>query len=115
MEIETAIFSPDIVKKRETILGNSLESKIIGLYGHGMSFRDISAHIKDLYDTDISAGTLSSITDKIIPLVKEWQVRPLEEIYCIVWLDAMHYKVKQEGRVQSRCVHKHPGITTEGR
>ncbi len=80
-----------------------------------MSFRDISAHIKDLYDTDISAGTLSSITDKIIPLVKEWQVRPLEEIYCIVWLDAMHYKVKQEGRVQSRCVYNILGITTEGK
>ena len=108
-------FSPDIVKKRETILANSLESKIIGLYGHGMSFRDISAHIKDLYDTDISAGTLSTITDKVIPLVKEWQVRPLEEIYCIVWLDAMHYKVKQEGRVQSRCVYNILGITTEGK
>ena len=108
-------FSPDIVKKRETILANSLESKIIGMYGLGMSFRDISAHIKDMYDTDISAGTLSTITDKVIPLVKEWQVRPLEEIYCIVWLDGMHYKVKQEGRVQSRCVYNILGITTEGR
>ncbi len=81
-------FSPEIVKKRETILANSLESKIIGMYGLGMSFRDISAHIKDMYDTDISAGTLSAITDKVIPLVKEWQVRPLEDTYCIVWLDA---------------------------
>lgn len=108
-------FSPEIVKKRETILANSLEPKIIGLYGHGMSFRDISAHIKDLYDTDVSAGTLSAITDKVIPLVKEWQVRPLEETYCIVWLDGMHYKVKQEGRVQSRCVYNILGITTEGR
>jgi transposase-like protein len=108
-------FLPEIVKKRETILANSLESKIIGMYGLGMSFRDISAHIKDMYDTDISAGTLSAITDKVIPLVKEWQVRPLEEIYCIVWLDGMHYKVKQEGRVQSRCVYNILGITTEGR
>ncbi len=108
-------FSPELVKKRETILANSLESKIIGLYGHGMSFRDISAHIKDMYDTDISAGTLSTITDKIIPLVKEWQVRPLEDTYCIVWLDGMHYKVKQEGRVQSRCVYNILGITTEGK
>jgi len=82
-------FSPEIVKKRETILANSLESKIIGMYGLGMSFRDISAHIKDMYDTDISAGTLSAITDKVIPLVKEWQVRPLEDTYCIVWLDGM--------------------------
>lgn len=108
-------FSPELVKKRETILANSLESKIIGLYGHGMSFRDISAHIKDMYDTDISASTLSTITDKVIPLVKEWQVRPLEDTYCIVWLDGMHYKVKQEGRVQSRCVYNILGITTEGR
>jgi transposase-like protein len=108
-------FSPEIVKKRETILANSLESKIIGMYGLGMSFRDISAHIKDMYDTDISASTLSAITDKVIPLVKEWQVRPLEDIYCIVWLDGMHYKVKQDGRVQSRCVYNILGITTEGR
>ena len=108
-------FSPEIVKKRETILANSLESKIIGMYGLGMSFRDISAHIKDMYDTDISASTLSAITDKVIPLVKEWQVRPLEDTYCIVWLDGMHYKVKQEGRVQSRCVYNILGITTEGR
>jgi transposase-like protein len=108
-------FSPELVKKRETILANSLEPKIIGLYGHGMCFRDISTHIKDLYDTDISAGTLSAITDKIIPLVKEWQIRPLEETYCIVWLDGMHYKVKQEGRAQSRCVYNILGITIEGR
>jgi transposase-like protein len=108
-------FSPEIVKKRETILANSLESKIIGMYGLGMSFRDISAHIKDMYDTDISASTLSAITDKVIPLVKEWQVRPLEDTYCIVWLDGMHYKVKQEGRIQSRCVYNILGITTEGR
>jgi putative transposase len=108
-------FSPEIVKKRETILANTLESKIIGMYGLGMSFRDISAHIKDMYDTDISASTLSAITDKVIPLVKEWQVRPLEDTYCIVWLDGMHYKVKQDGRIQSRCVYNILGITTEGR
>ncbi|MEJ7830799.1 MAG: IS256 family transposase [Segetibacter sp.] len=108
-------FSPDIVKKRETILATSLESKIIGMYGLGMSLRDISTHIKDMYDTDISAATLSAITDKIIPLVKEWQVRPLDPLYCMVWLDAMHYKVKEEGRVVTRCVYNILGITTDGR
>ena len=108
-------FAPQIVRKRETILAESLETKIIALYGRGMSFRDISAHIKDMYDTDISATTLSSITDKVIPLVKEWQARPLEALYCMVWLDGMHYKVKQEGRVQSRCVYNILGITVEGR
>lgn len=108
-------FEPEMVKKRETIMAQSLEDKIIGLYGLGTSLRDISAHIKDTYDTDISAATLSAITDKVIPLVKEWQQRPLEALYCIVWLDAMYYKVKDEGRTQTRCVYNILGINTEGR
>lgn len=108
-------FEPEIVKKRETIMAASLEDKIIGLYGLGTSLRDISAHIKETYDTDISAATLSSITDKVIPLVKEWQQRPLESLYCIVWLDAMHYKVKEEGRTQTRCVYNVLGINKDGR
>ncbi len=108
-------FSPDIVKKRETILATSLESKIIFMYGLGMSLRDISAHIKDMYDTEVSAATLSAITDRVIPMVKEWQSRPLDSLYCMVWLDAMHYKVKEEGRVITRCVYNILGITTEGK
>jgi len=108
-------FEPEIVKKRETIMAQSLEDKIIGLYGLGTSLRDISAHIKETYDTDISAATLSTITDKVIPLVKEWQQRPLESLYCIVWLDAMYYKIKEEGRTQTRCVYNILGINAEGR
>jgi putative transposase len=107
-------FEPEIVKKRETIMAQSLEDKIIGLYGLGMSLRDISNHIKETYDTDISAATLSSITDKVIPLVKEWQQRPLESLYCIVWLDAMYYKVKEDGRTQTRCVYNILGINKDG-
>lgn len=110
-----ASFEPQIIKKRETILAESLESKIISMYGHGMSLRDISTHIRDMYDTEISATTLSSITDKVIPLVKEWQARPLEPLYCIIWLDAMFYKVKEEGKVVSRCVYNILGINPEGR
>ena len=108
-------FEPEIVKKRETILADNLESKIIGLYGLGMSLRDISGHIKEMYDTEISATTLSGITDRIIPQIKEWQSRPLEEVYCIVWMDAMHYKVKEDGRVTSRAVYNILGITQEGK
>jgi len=111
----TSSFEPQIVKKRETILAESLENKILGLYGHGMSLRDISTHIRDMYDTEISAATLSAITDRIIPVVREWQARPLESIYCIVWLDAMYYKVKDEGRVVTRCVYNILGINVEGR
>jgi transposase-like protein len=73
-------FEPEMVKKRETIMAQSLEDKIIGLYGLGMSLRDISAHIKETCNTDISATTLSAITDKVIPLIKEWQQRPLESL-----------------------------------
>ena len=107
-------FEPEIVKKRETIMAQTLEDKIIGLYSLGTSLRDISAHIKETYDTDISAATLSAITDKVIPLVKEWQQRPLEDLYCIVWLDAMFYKVKEDGRTQTRCVYNILGINKEG-
>jgi putative transposase len=108
-------FEPQIVRKRETILAESLEDKIIALYGLGMSLRDISAHIKDMYDTDISATTLSTIIDKIIPLVIEWQQRPLESTYCIVWLDAMYYKVKEDGKFLTRCVYNILGINGEGK
>lgn len=108
-------FEPEIVRKRETILAESLEERILGLYSLGTSLRDISAHIKETYDTDVSAATLSSITDKVIPLVKEWQQRPLETLYCIVWLDAMFYKVKEEGRTQTRCVYNILGINPEGK
>lgn len=108
-------FEPEIVKKRETILADSLQDRIIGMYGLGMSFRDISKHIEEMYDMRISHDTLSSITERILPLVKEWQSRPLEQLYCIVWLDAMHYKVKDQGKTQSRAVYNVLGITQEGR
>lgn len=120
LEIETSrdrngSFEPTIIKKRETILAESLQDKIIGLYGMGMSYRDISQHIEEMYDMDISHDTLSSITDRIIPQVKEWQSRPLEPIYAIVWLDAMHYKVRDGGVVKNRAVYNILGINLEGK
>jgi transposase-like protein len=108
-------FSPEIVKKRETILADNLSTKIIGLYGMGMSLRDISSHIEDMYDVSISHTTLSEITDRIIPKVKEWQCRPLDSMYTIVWLDAMHYKVKDGGKAVSRAVYNVLAIDKEGR
>jgi transposase-like protein len=108
-------FNPQIVKKRETILADNLAPQIIGLYGKGMSLRDITSHIKEMYDVEISAMTLSEITDRVIPQVKEWQNRPLDEVYPIIWLDAMHYKVRDGGRVVSRAVYNILAITKEGR
>jgi putative transposase len=108
-------FQPELVKKRQSILADNLSDKIIGLYGLGMSYRDISSHIKEMYDTDISHTVLSQITDRIIPDVKAWQNRPLESLYCIVWLDAMHYKVKVDGKIQHKALYNILGINTEGR
>src|SRR5690606_23558596 len=107
-------FEPSIVKKRQTILADQLSDKIIGLYGLGMSYRDISSHIKEMYDTEISHTVLSQITDRIIPEVKAWQNRPLEPMYCIVWLDAMHYKVKVDGRVEHKALYNILGVTKDG-
>jgi transposase-like protein len=108
-------FEPQLVKKRETVLADNLAPKIIGLYGLGMSFRDMRSHIKEMYDVEISHSTLSEITDRVIPQVKAWQCRPLESLYTIVWLDAMHYKVRDEGRVVSRAVYNVLAINKEGR
>lgn len=118
-EIETpqdrhSNFEPQVIKKRETVLADNLQDKIIGLYGLGMSLRDISSHIKEMYDTDISHTLLSQITDRIIPEVKAWQNRPLESVYCIVWLDAMHYKVRSEGKVEHRALYNVLGINASG-
>ena len=109
-------FEPEIVKKRQTILADSLESKILGLYGLGMSLRDIAAHIKEMYDSDISHTVLSEITDRVIPAIRLWQAHELEDVYTIVWLDAMYYKVKdQSGHVVTRCLYNILGINLEGR
>lgn len=107
-------FDPQLIRKRETILADSLQDKIIGLYGLGMSLRDISAHIREMYDTELSHTVLSQITDRIIPEVKAWQSRPLEPVYCIVWLDAMHYKVRTEGRVEHKALYNILGINRDG-
>ena len=107
-------FEPQVVGKRQVVISEQLEEKVISLYGLGMSMRDISAHIEELYGFELSAQTLSSITDKIIPLVKEWQSRPLEGVYAFLWLDAMYYKVREEGKVVTRCLYNVLGVTTSG-
>lgn len=107
-------FDPQLIKKRQTILADSLESKILGLYGRGMSLRDISAQIEEMYDMKISHNVLSEITDRVLPKVKAWQNRPLAPMYTIVWLDAMFYKVRHQGQVQSRALYNIMGINKDG-
>jgi len=98
-------FEPVIVKKRQVSLGKGLDEKILSMYGRGMSYEDIRCHLADLYGLEISKGQLSHITDRVLPLVDEWRTRPLEEVYPLVWMDAIHYKVRHEGRIESRAVY----------
>lgn len=107
-------FEPQLVRKRETVLAENLAPQIISLYGRGLSFRDISTHIEEMYDMEISHSTLSEITERVIPQVKEWQNRPLESLYTIVWMDAMHYKVRSEGRVVTRAVYNILAVNKTG-
>jgi putative transposase len=107
-------FEPEIVKKRQTILGTSLENKIISLYAMGMSYQDIRDHIEDMYGIEMSQGMLNQITDKILPEIHEWQSRPLDEVYPFVWLDAIHFKVREDGKVQAKAVYTIIGLNTHG-
>ena len=108
-------FEPQIVKKHQTTISDEIEEKILSMYGHGMSYRDISSHIEDIYQVSISTATISAVTDKIISKVKEWQARPLEPIYPFVWLDAIHYKIKDGGKYISKAVYTILGVRLDGK
>lgn len=107
-------FDPQLVKKRQTTLGDSLDNKIISLYSMGMSCKDISSHIKELYGTDVSPALISNITDKVLPKIKEWQARTLESVYTIVWMDALFFKVKENGKIVSKALYLILGINQKG-
>ena len=107
-------FVPEVVQKYATV-DNDLEERIISLYGKGVTTRDIEAHIKELYGADISSSMISNITDKVLSLVSEWQKRPLNKLYCIVYLDGIVFKVKDNGKVINKCAHIALGINQEGK
>lgn len=108
-------FEPQIVKKHQTTISNEIEEKILSMYGLGMSYTDISSHIEEIYQVSISTATISTITDKIIDKVKAWQSRPLDSIYPFVWLDAIHYKIKDGGKYVSKAVYTVLGVNMEGK
>lgn len=107
-------FDPLTVGKRQVTISSDIDKKILGLYGFGMSYSDIQSHLSEMYDFEISDGTISSITDRILPEIKEWQNRPLESIYPVMWLDAMHYKVREDGQVKSKAIYSVLGVSIEG-
>lgn len=107
-------FEPEIVKKRQTILNESLDNKVLSLYALGMSYEGIAGHLSELYGLDVSSAKISQITDKLLPVITEWRNRPLESIYPIVFLDAIHFKIREEGKVVSKAIYSILGINKQG-
>lgn len=111
----TSSFDPQFIKKRETILAESVADRIIGLYALGNSTRQISDWMEENLGNRVSADTISSITDRVLPEIKAWRSRPLESVYPIVWMDAIHYKVMDDsGRAVSRAIYNVLGIDKDG-
>nr|WP_040615263.1 IS256 family transposase [Rickettsiella grylli] len=108
-------FEPQMVKKRQTVLNESLDNKILSLYALGMSYEAIQDHLADMYGLEVSAAKISLISDKLMPVITEWRNRPLESVYPIVFLDAMHFKVRIEGKVSSRAFYSVLGVNNQGR
>ena len=107
-------FEPQLVKKHQTHLTEEIERKILALYALGNSYQDIRGHIEDLYGIRVSNGTLNAITDKLLPELQAWRERDLDAIYPIVWLDAIHYKIKENGRYVSKAIYTILALNIEG-
>jgi len=108
-------FEPQIVKKHQRSMSDQIEQKILSLYALGNSYAQIKGHLEEIYGVGFSTAAISAVTDKIIPMLKEWQQRPLEAIYPFIWLDAIHYKVKEDGRYLSKAVYTILGVNLEGK
>ena len=106
-------FEPKVIRNYENDI-SGIEDQVIGMYSKGMSTRDISSHLKSIYGIDVSHSLVSKITDRVLPLAHEWQNRPLDMIYPIVFMDAIHYKVRSEGRIVNKAAYIAIGINLEG-
>jgi transposase-like protein len=106
-------FDPQVVKKRQKDI-SGLEEKIISMYAKGMTTRDIQAHIKDLYNYEISPETVSAITDRALKRAREWQSRPLESIYTVIYMDAVFLKMRTEGHGRNVALYTIIGINLDG-
>jgi len=107
-------FNSGLLPKRATTLGDGLDNKILALYGLGMSYSDIRSHLAEMYGVDVSEASLSAITDKVLDELAGWQSRELDPLYPFVWLDALHYKVRHEGRVITRAVYTVLALRLDG-
>ena len=108
-------FEPAILRKNQTSISQDVEAKIISMYAKGMSTTDIGDHIRDIYGIEVSESTVSRITDKVLPEAREWQQRPLESFYAVMFMDAIHYHVRSEGQIVKKAVYIAIGIDLSGR
>lgn len=108
-------FEPQLVKKNQTKLTDEIDRKILSMFSLGMSYRDIRGHVEDMYGIDVSEATITGVTDRLIPELKEWQQRPLDALYPFVWLDAIHYKIKEDGCYVSKAIYTILGLDVEGK
>lgn len=108
-------FDPVILKKNQTSISQDVEEKILSMYAKGMTTSDIETHIRDIYGLEVSDTTVSRITDKVLPIAKEWQQRPLEPVYAVVFLDAIHYHVRSEGQIVKKAVYIAIGVDLDGK
>lgn len=106
-------FEPQIVKKRQSVL-DDLEDKIVALYSKGMTTRDIQDILEDMYGVDLSPSLISRLTDRMLPRLEEWQLRPLGEAYEVIWLDCIFYKVREEGKVLNKAIYLVIGLGLDG-
>ena len=106
-------FEPQAVKKNETDI-SSIEDQVLSMYAKGMTTRDIRDHLKDVYGVDASAEMISHMTDRILPIAKEWQNRPLERKYAVVFMDAVHFHVRQDNQTVKKAVYVAIGIKLDG-
>jgi putative transposase len=111
----TGSFEPQLIRKNQTQLTPELDRKILSLFSHGTSYRDIQQHVHDMYGVNVSTGAMTAVTDQLLAELKEWQERPLESHYPIVWMDAIHYKVKEDGRYISKAVYTLLGLNLKGK
>lgn len=107
-------FEPQLLKKNQTSVSQDIEEKILSMYAKGMTTGDIETHIRDIYGVEVSDTTVSRVTDKILPIAKEWQQRPLESVYAVVFLDAIHYHVRSEGQIVKKAVYIAIGVNLDG-
>lgn len=106
-------FDPVIVKKNQSNI-TGIEDQIMAMYAKGISTRDIQDHLQPLYGIEVSPTLISNVTNKIVPLIKEWQNRPLQAVYAVIFLDAIHFKVKQDGVIANKAAYMAIGIDLEG-